>query len=131
LALIDTGTLAADLTTLQVTMNHFAPFEVGPTSVTPVMRVTFDFRVDSLLAATNTQNARFIFRANATNATGSQMVIAFSYANLNDGDPGTVDLALFADIQTGNTSNAVDYGIGCHPERRPEFNEGRSRRIPF
>jgi hypothetical protein len=105
LTVVDTGTGGTDQATLQVTMNHFAPFVVGPASVTPVMRVRFDIRVDSFLAAANAQNARFIFRANNTNNTGSQMVIAFSYADLNDGDPATGDLALFADTQTGGTSN--------------------------
>lgn len=105
LALVDTGTTGSDQVTLQVTMNQFAPFDVSPASATPMMRVSFDLRVDSFLAGTNTQNARFIFRANNANATGSQLVIGFSYADLNDGDASTADLTLFADTQTGNSSN--------------------------
>lgn len=85
-------------------MNHFAPFEVSPTSTTTVLRVSFDWRVDSFLGA-SAQLPRFILRANNVNNTGSQLVIGFSYADLNDGDAGTTDLTFFAETQTGNTTN--------------------------
>jgi hypothetical protein len=103
LALVDT--VSADAATLTVTMNHFAPFSVGPATATPILRVSFDFRVDSYLSSVNTNVPRFILRADNGNSTGSQMVIGFGYADLNDGDASTGDLALFADTQTGATTN--------------------------
>jgi hypothetical protein len=106
LGVIDTGTGTNDLATLIVTMNHFAPFEVSQASATPVLRTSFDWRVDSFQGA-NTQLPRFILRANNANNTGTQLVIGFSYANLDDGDAGTTDLTLFAETQTGATTNVA------------------------
>lgn len=106
LGMIDTGTATADLSTLIVTMNHFAPFEVSPASTTTALRVSFDWRVDSFLGA-SAQLPRFILRANNVNNTGSQLVIGFSYADLNDGDAGTTDLTFFAETQTGATTNVA------------------------
>jgi hypothetical protein len=104
LALVDTSVASGNQATLQVTMDHFAPFTVSPLSATPMLRLGFDFRVDSFLAATTSVIPRFILRADNTTATGSQVVIAFGYNSLNDGDADQ-DLTFYAVTQTGATSN--------------------------
>jgi hypothetical protein len=103
LSLVDAAD--ADSPTLTVTMAHFAPFTVSAVSATPVLRVTFDLRVDAYLTTASSNIPRFILRADNQTATGSQLVIGFGYGNLNDGDGSTQDLTLFAETQTGTTTN--------------------------
>lgn len=90
--------------TVTVTMNQFAPFVVSPTSPTSVLRMSYDFRVDGHLNS-GSNTPRFVLRANNVTNTGSQFVAGLGYANLNDGDASTTDLALYVETQTGATTN--------------------------
>lgn len=104
--MLNDGSSSSSVTNI-VTMSHFAPFEVSATSATPILRISFDFRVDSYSGTTSSHNSRFILRANNETNTGFQVVVGFGHATLNDGDALNSDLALYADTQTGSSTSLV------------------------
>ena len=85
-------------------MDHFAPFALDATN--NLLRVTYDFRVDSFTSSSGSVNPRFILRF--ANANLQQLVIGFARGGtvggtLDDGD-APFDNALFA--QVGGTGSA-------------------------
>ena len=101
LTLNDPSTTAAGVMT--VPMSQFGSFSTA-NPATPILQVSFDFRIDSFLATNALESYRFVLRANGSNAAGSQAVILFNRGNLNDGDASALDLA-FAIASASGTSN--------------------------
>jgi hypothetical protein len=102
-----------------VYMNQFAPFTVGPLSTTPLLRVSFDLRVDSFSNLFSSDRTGVKFELIADNSNSSVLVIGFGFGSV-DGDAET-DVALFADRSLESrpaptVSNAVGLaGAGWQP----------------
>ncbi len=88
---------------LQLAMSQFAPFSTASAS-TPVLRLTFDWKIESFASSLTNEAFRFVLRANGSTTSGDQLIIGFNRANLNDGDASTSDLSLYA-ATVGGTSN--------------------------
>jgi hypothetical protein len=101
LTLNDPSTTTSGVIT--VPMSQFGSFSTA-NPATPILQVSFDFRIDSFLGTNVLEAYRFVLRANGQNATGSQAVILFNRGNLNDGDASASDLA-FAIASPNGTSN--------------------------
>lgn len=116
---------------MTVKMNQFAPFTVGPTSSTPLLRVSFDFRVDYFGGGYGGgPPIQFVLAADTTNShfvAGRTLNIAFHEGQLSDGDPNS-DLTLFADTQVTpqNRYATNSSAIGLIPGTgwRPGFDFG-------
>lgn len=83
-----------------VAVSQFSSFTLN--STTNLLRVSFDFRVDSNLSNSVNVNPRFIFRQ--SNATGNGFVVGFSRSAVSDGDADTDNL-LYAAPHGNATSN--------------------------
>lgn len=108
-------------------MTEFAAFNTSNVA-TPMLRLSFDLKVESFLSSATNEAFRFILRANASSGLGDQLIIGFNRASLNDGDGSTTDLAMYAataatssNISPSNT-NAI--GLIAGTGWQPGFNFG-------
>lgn len=86
------------------------PFALSTT--TNILRLSFDFRVDSLLSANSTVGPRVILRSgNATAGNGFVLGFARAGSDLN-GDGTTNDLNFYAAPQAAGSSNASGASTG-------------------
>jgi hypothetical protein len=107
---------------LRLEMTSFAPFSTANPD-TPLLRVSFDWRVESFTSGLTNEGFRVILRANNSQAAGSQVVIAFNRADLDDGDGLNGDLSFYAGSPVGTsnfTANATSaigllQGVGWQP----------------
>lgn len=89
---------------MRLEMDEFAAFSTADAGTTE-LRVSFDWKVESFLSGATNEAFRVILRANNSQATGSQVVIGFNRANLDDGDASSADLTFYAAAPTNGSSN--------------------------
>ncbi len=112
---------------LQLAMSQFAPFSTAAAS-TPILRLTFDWKIENFASSATSEAFRFVLRANGSMASGDQLIIGFNRASLNDGDASASDLTLYAATVGGTSniapSNANAIGLVAGTGWQPGFNFG-------
>jgi hypothetical protein len=101
---------------LRLEMSQFAPFSTANPE-TPLLRFSFDWKIESFTSTTTNEAFRVILRANNSMAAGNQLVIGFNRADLDDGDALAADLTFYAGSpnNTSNMTAGVTSAIGLLP----------------
>jgi hypothetical protein len=99
----DTATVSQGV--LRLEMDEFSSFTTAEIA-TPILRVSFDWSVETFLSNATNEAFRVILRANNSMAANNQIVLGFNRADLNDGDASGGDLTFFA-ASPNNTSNVT------------------------
>ena len=98
-------------------MTEFAPFSTSDPA-TPLLRVSFDWQIESFASGAANEAFRFILRANNSQAAGNQLVVGLNRADLSDGDVSVGDLTLYAGspVGTSNMTPGITSAIGLIPD---------------
>lgn len=97
-----------------VATSQFSSFTLN--STTNLLKVSFDFRVDSNLSNSTNVNPRFILRQ--ANTTGNGFVVGFSRSAVSDGDADTDNLLYVAPHGSGTSNVSPTSGavVGLVPD---------------
>lgn len=112
---------------LRLQMTEFAAFNTSD-AATPMLRLSFDWKVGSFLSSATNEAFRFILRANGSSGLGDQLILGFNRASLTDGDGSTADLTMYAATAATSSnispSNANAIGLITGTGWQPGFNFG-------